>query len=241
MTFHDPRPASPDMALDIGTSKRAPLMPVRPRRSAAQSARNGLYRHGLKRCIDTALILLALPFVLPLLGVLALLVALDGGSPFYSQSRIGRNGRVYRMWKLRSMVTDAEARLEAHLSSDQAARREWDSKQKLRDDPRVTRLGQFLRKSSIDELPQLANVLMGDMSLVGPRPMMVSQKILYPGTDYYDLRPGITGLWQISDRNDTTFAARAGYDERYNADLSLRTDAGIIASTFRVVLHGTGC
>ena len=202
---------------------------------------SGPYRTGLKRVFDSVLILLAAPIVLPILGLLALLVARDGSSPFYFQDRIGREGRVYRMWKLRTMVPDADACLEAHLHADPNLREEWNSKQKLIDDPRVTPLGRVLRKCSIDELPQLWNVLTGDMSLVGPRPMMVSQKEMYPGHDYYDLRPGITGPWQISDRNNADFAERAGHDANYNAELSFARDLLILTATVRVVLRGTGC
>ena len=178
--------------------------------------------------------------MLPIVALLALCVALDGGKPFYSQDRVGKGGRTYRIWKLRSMVHNADEVLEDHLAQDPALRAEWNSKQKLLNDPRITRLGHVLRKCSFDELPQLWNVLRGDMSLVGPRPMMVSQKPMYPGTDYYELRPGITGLWQISDRNGTTFADRARYDARYNENLSFMTDLKILFGTVRVVLHGTG-
>jgi len=202
---------------------------------------SGAYRRLFKRLFDVALIVIALPVVVPLIALLALLVARDGGQPFYSQDRIGKGGRVYRIWKLRTMVLNADDHLEMHLSRDPALRAEWNSKQKLINDPRITRLGHFLRRSSIDELPQLFNVLRGEMSLIGPRPMMVCQKSLYPGRDYYDLRPGITGLWQISDRNDTSFADRAHYDARYNGSLSLRTDIRILFATVRVVLRGTGC
>ncbi|MGB3246914.1 MAG: sugar transferase [Sulfitobacter sp.] len=200
-----------------------------------------LYRAFGKRALDVGLTLLALPFVVPIIAVLAFLVALDGGKPFYAQARIGKNGRVFRMWKLRSMVNDADACLERHLRSDPDLRREWESKQKLADDPRVTRLGQLLRSTSADELPQLFNVLIGDMSLVGPRPMMVSQKALYPGEDYYDLLPGITGPWQVSARHLSAFADRAGYDSRYNSSLSFVSDLRILATTVKVVGYRTGC
>jgi len=130
--------------------------------------------------------------------------------------------------------------LEQHLASDPALRAEWDSKQKLMNDPRITRIGTIIRKCSVDELPQLLNVLRGEMSLVGPRPMMVSQKPLYPGRDYYELRPGITGLWQVSDRNESTFADRAKFDAQYNDQLSFKTDLSILARTVRVVVRGTG-
>jgi exopolysaccharide production protein ExoY len=198
------------------------------------------YRYFGKRVMDIALVLLAAPIILMVVGTLALFVAIRGGKPFYLQNRVGQNGRIYTMWKLRSMVADADAHLEAHLAKNPEARREWDSTQKLKSDPRITAFGQFLRKSSLDELPQLWNVLKGDMSLVGPRPMMVCQKAIYPGQDYYALRPGITGPWQVSARNDSTFADRANYDTRYNQDLSFMTDTRLILSTFKVVLRATG-
>ena len=160
--------------------------------------------------------------------------------PFYTQTRVGKGGRQFRMWKLRSMVVDADSRMDAYLASNPAARAEWDSTQKLQQDPRVTPLGQFLRKSSLDELPQLWNVLTGDMSLVGPRPMMPNQQIMYPGTAYYALRPGITGYWQTAGRSRTTFEARAEFDAAYEQDLTLMTDVRILARTVGVVLNGTG-
>ena len=138
------------------------------------------------------------------------------------------------------MVPRADTLLEYHLRKNPEARREWDETQKLKRDPRITRIGCFLRKSSLDELPQLWNVLMGDMSLVGPRPMMVDQEALYPGTAYFELRPGITGLWQISDRNASSFAERAKFDDRYLNSCSLSQDISILLQTTGVVLRGTG-
>lgn len=200
----------------------------------------GIYRNGLKRALDVMVILLALPIVLPLVAILAVIVALDGGNPLYFQTRVGRGARPYRMWKLRSMVVGAEAALETHLAADPAARAEWNRDQKLKKDPRITRIGRLLRKSSLDELPQLWNVLTGDMSLVGPRPMMPCQKPLYPGEAYYRLRPGITGPWQVSHRNESTFADRARFDNDYEHDLSLATDMGLLLATVRVVVRATG-
>ena len=139
------------------------------------------------------------------------------------------------------MVSNADALLEQHLACDPAAREEWNRTQKLRHDPRITPIGRMIRKSSLDELPQLWNVLVGDMSLVGPRPMMVDQQEIYPGTAYYALRPGITGFWQTSVRNESSFAERAGFDAAYLRDLSFRTDLHILMRTVRVVLRGTGC
>ena len=201
---------------------------------------HGLYRAAAKRGLDVGLILLALPVVLPLILSLALLVMLDGHRPFYTQPRIGRNGRIFRFWKLRSMVHNAEARLSEHLARDAGARAEWDHAQKLKCDPRITRIGLVLRKTSLDELPQLWNVLKGDMSLVGPRPMMPEQQAIYPGTAYYSLRPGITGSWQVTDRNESSFAARAEFDTSYEETLSLGNDLRILAATVAVVLRGTG-
>lgn len=203
--------------------------------------KTGAYRLVFKRLLDITLVLLSAPVIVPIVFALALIVARNGGKPFYAQNRVGKNGRVFRMWKLRSMVHDADNQLQTLMDANPAMRDEWNSKQKLLNDPRVTRIGQLLRKSSIDELPQLFNVLRGDMSLVGPRPMMVEQKKLYKGRDYYELRPGITGFWQISDRNKSSFSDRVFHDARYNADLSLMTDINILLCTVRVVLRGTGC
>ena len=200
-----------------------------------------MYRSGFKRVFDVTLVLLASLPVLLVVLTLALLVALDGGRPFYKQVRVGRNGRLYGMWKLRSMNPGADAVLARYLDDNPDARTEWDAAQKLRNDPRITRLGHLLRKSSLDELPQLWNVLTGDMSLVGPRPMMPEQRAIYPGVAYYRLRPGITGPWQVSDRNESTFAARAQFDARYEQSLSLKTDVALLLSTVRVVVSGTGC
>ena len=218
------------------------IMQVEPPAFAlvAPSTRTGPYRRMFKRALDVTAIVLSVPVIVPVVGVLALLVAREGGNPFYTQMRVGRNGKKFRMWKLRSMVLDADARMNDYLQSNPTARAEWDKTQKLQNDPRITTVGRLLRKSSLDELPQLWNVLMGDMSLVGPRPMMISQQLMYPGTAYYSLRPGITGYWQTAGRNRTTFEARAEYDTAYEAALSLKTDVEILMRTVSVVLKGTG-
>jgi exopolysaccharide production protein ExoY len=186
------------------------------------------------------LVIIALPIILPLVGLLAGLVWLDGGKPFYCQHRIGLNGRLFRMWKLRSMVPNAEALLEKHLAADPVARAEWATSQKLTNDPRITRFGRFLRRTSLDELPQLWNVVLNDMSLVGPRPMMPCQQVLYPGRAYYRLRPGVTGFWQISKRNMSSFASRAKFDACYERRMSLQTDLMVIMATVQVILRCTG-
>ena len=200
----------------------------------------GPYRRVFKRALDVTAVLSAVPVVLPLIVGLAVCVSLKGGSPFYAQDRVGKGRRVFRMWKLRSMVVDADARMEACLAADPEARREWDKTQKLKNDPRITPIGRVLRKCSLDELPQLWNVLIGDMSLVGPRPMMTSQEPLYPSTVYYEMRPGITGYWQVSARNESSFADRAVFDTAYDADLSLATDLRVLWRTVHTVTNGTG-
>lgn len=204
------------------------------------AARGDFYRRYGKRVLDLTLVIAFAPIVVVVVALLAMIVALDGSNPFYSQTRVGREGRLFRIWKLRTMVVDADQRLAQHLASDPQAALEWQATQKLRSDPRVTRAGQFLRRSSLDELPQLFNVLTGDMSLVGPRPMMPEQRSLYPGREYYRLAPGVTGLWQVSERNGTTFEARAGYDAAYERQISLALDVQTLSRTVGVVLKRTG-
>ena len=212
------------------------LPPAAPERAS----RGATYRAAVKRAVDVLLVLLAAPVVVPVVALLAGLVMLDGAAPFYAQDRIGRNGRRFRLWKLRSMVPDADAALAAHLAADPAARAEWDHHQKLARDPRITRAGRVIRATSLDELPQLWNVLVGEMSLVGPRPMMVDQRALYPGHAYYRLRPGLTGAWQVSDRHASGFADRARFDGDYDRRLSPMDDARLLARTVGVVLRATG-
>ncbi|MSU91733.1 sugar transferase [Rhodobacteraceae bacterium 2CG4] len=217
------------------TDSLAPLKSGRERHSST-----GLYAQFGKRLLDITLVLLAMPIVLPLIAGLAVWIGLQGHSPFFVQDRVGKGGGVFRLWKLRTMVPDAEAALEAYLSANPEARREWDTRQKLAHDPRILPCGHFLRAASLDELPQLWNVLKGDMSLIGPRPMMPSQVRLYPGRAYYALRPGISGLWQVSQRNECSFEGRSSYDTEYFHRLSLPTDLGVLLRTVSVVLRRTG-
>lgn len=193
-----------------------------------------------KRILDIALILVGLPFVLPILIIIAVLIKLEGGTVLFHQQRLGQNGRKFRFWKFRSMVPDAEARLGDYLASDPAAANEWRVSQKLRNDPRITRIGHFIRKTSLDELPQLWNVLIGDMSLVGPRPMMPEQRCLYPGKYYEIMRPGITGFWQVSDRNQVSFSERAIFDAKYAQEVSLVTDLKTLFQTVNAVCKCSG-
>lgn len=232
----DLRLLQPDLTRST-TRRMAASETVRPRTAAPA----GLYARAGKRALDIALAAAGLVVAAPLILVFALLVALDGNSPFFVQDRVGRGGRVFRMIKLRSMVADAEAALARHLADHPEAAREWDLRQKLTDDPRITGVGQFLRRTSLDELPQLVNVLKGDMSLVGPRPMLPCQQAIYPGTAYYALRPGITGLWQVSERHGSEFVRRADYDQRYLDELTFGLDLATLVRTVSVVLRGTGC
>lgn len=193
-----------------------------------------------KRALDILLILAVAPASIVTITILAFLVRLDGGKAFFGQPRLGKDGKVFTLWKLRTMVPNAEQRLEEYLQQNPDARLEWDRTQKLRNDPRVTRIGWYLRRHSLDELPQIWNVFLGEMSLVGPRPMCPEQRSAYPGTAYFDMRPGLTGLWQISDRNCCSFAERALHDTHYAQIMSFGTDMRILLRTFAVVLQGTG-
>jgi lipopolysaccharide/colanic/teichoic acid biosynthesis glycosyltransferase len=198
------------------------------------------YRDFFKRLLDVAFVVATSILTVPVVGLLAAVIWLKGGQPFYSQTRIGRGGRTFRIYKLRTMVRDADQILAARLDESAELRAEWESTQKLKNDPRITPFGRVLRKTSLDELPQLLNVLRGEMSLVGPRPMMETQVALYPGSAYYRLRPGLTGFWQISDRNRCDFADRARFDEAYDRTVSFSTDMRVLFATVFVVLRGTG-
>ncbi|SEN51338.1 Sugar transferase involved in LPS biosynthesis (colanic, teichoic acid) [Loktanella fryxellensis] len=210
--------------------------------AASASDSHGFYRTFGKRHMDIVFVLLSLPVMVPVILILALLVVRDGKSPFFGHTRIGRNGRAFRCWKIRSMVADAEDRLKTHLAENADARAEWDANFKLDDDPRITRLGRFLRKSSLDELPQLWNILIGEMSIVGPRPVTAAELDLY-GTavdDYTAMRPGLTGLWQVSGRNDISYAARVQMDVTYVQTCNPALDAAIVMRTALAVTQRTG-
>lgn len=230
------------LSRDLTGSVPPEATPVRARRQApSNSFSTSFYKSVGKRILDLVLLTLSAPVWLPVIGVAALIIwVTEREQPFYSQLRVGRGGKTFRLWKLRTMVVDADARLEACLAANPEARAEWDATQKLKKDPRITAFGAFLRKTSLDELPQLFNVVTGDMSIVGPRPIMVNQRALYPGDRYYQLRPGLTGLWQVSERNESEFTDRVRFDDVYSRVLSLKTDLGVMSKTFGVVLRGTG-
>lgn len=196
-----------------------------------------------KRTLDVVIAAIALVFLMPLLLAVALIIRLqDGKAAIFAHTRYGLNGRTFECYKLRSMVPDAAARLEALLESDPVARREWEETQKLTHDPRVTAVGKFIRASSIDELPQLINVIRGDMSLVGPRPISMSERVKYGEgfADYCSVRPGITGLWQISGRSDVSYPERVKLDVTYARTRTFWGDISIMLKTVPAVLFSVG-
>ncbi|HYZ34135.1 MAG TPA: sugar transferase [Crenalkalicoccus sp.] len=200
-------------------------------------------RPALKRSMDIAGAGALLLLFLPAFAVLAALITLDGGSVLFAHERVGRAGRRFRCLKFRSMVVDAEARLRALLETDPAARAEWEATRKLKRDPRITWVGRFLRATSLDELPQLINVLRGEMSLVGPRPVLAAELERHYGVaaeHYLSVRPGLTGPWQVSGRSDTSYAQRVALDVHYATHASLWTDLAILLRTPAAVLSRRG-
>ncbi|WP_313103920.1 sugar transferase [Brevundimonas sp.] len=195
------------------------------------------------RLLDIMVATAALVLLAPLLLVVAAVIYLsDGGAPIFRHARVGKDGQIFGCLKFRSMICNADAVLTDLLKTNPNARESWERDHKLHRDPRVTRLGKFLRKSSLDELPQLLNVLQGDMSIVGPRPIVVGEIERYGGYfQYYcAVRPGITGLWQVSGRNDMTYRRRVACDVLYARNKSLRTDLKIIVATLPAVTSGRG-
>jgi lipopolysaccharide/colanic/teichoic acid biosynthesis glycosyltransferase len=186
---------------------------------------------------------LGLVLLSPFFLVVALLVRADGGPAFFAHQRVGRGGKLFGCLKFRSMVIDSQARLEALLASDPAARAEWEATRKLKNDPRITRIGRFLRSTSLDELPQLINVLRGEMSLVGPRPVQEAEIDRYYGASaahYMAVRPGITGLWQVSGRSETSYESRVALDVSYVSRPSMLADLSILLRTPVAVLSRRG-
>lgn len=196
-----------------------------------------------KRGFDIVAALAALAVLSPLLLMLALLVKLsDNGSVLYGHRRVGRNGNDFLCLKFRTMAENGDEILMAHLSRNPDAREEWLATRKLQCDPRVTRVGLVLRKLSLDELPQLINILRGDMSFVGPRPVVEDELQLYGNAVecYLKSRPGLTGLWQISGRNNVSYGTRVEFDRHYVENWSFTQDIVIIAKTFPAVLSSRG-
>jgi exopolysaccharide production protein ExoY len=196
-----------------------------------------------KRTLDIIGAGLGLVLLSPFFLIVALMVRADGGPAFFAHQRVGRGGKLFGCLKFRSMVIDSQTRLEALLANDPAARAEWEATRKLKNDPRITRIGSFLRSTSLDELPQLINVLLGEMSLVGPRPVQEAEIDRYYGASaahYMAVRPGITGLWQVSGRSETSYESRVALDVSYVSRPSLLADISILLRTPVAVLSRRG-
>jgi Undecaprenyl-phosphate galactose phosphotransferase WbaP len=196
-----------------------------------------------KRALDIIAAGLGLVLLSPFFLIVALMVRADGGPAFFAHQRVGRGGKLFGCLKFRSMVIDSQTRLEALLASDPAARAEWEATRKLKNDPRITPIGRFLRSTSLDELPQLINVLRGEMSLVGPRPVQEAEIDRYYGASaahYMAVRPGITGLWQVSGRSETSYESRVALDVAYVSRPSLLADLSILLRTPVAVVSRRG-
>jgi undecaprenyl-phosphate galactose phosphotransferase len=195
-----------------------------------------------KTAMDRGGALCLLLLASPVFIVLSLLIRRDGGPVFFGHKRLGKNGQIFKCWKFRSMVPNAQDVLKDLLARDPAAKEEWERDFKLKNDPRITRIGRILRKTSLDELPQLLNILCGEMSLVGPRPIVDDERKYYGDkiSHVLSVSPGITGLWQVSGRNDTSYAERVYLDGWYVDNRSLRNDLVILFRTAIVVLGRRG-
>ncbi len=197
----------------------------------------------LKRALDILLVALATPVLVPLLALIALAVYLSSPGPiFFSHRRIRKHGAFFSMWKFRTMCVDSPQVLEDHLAAHPEARAEWRLTHKLRRDPRVTALGEFLRRSSLDELPQIWNVLEGTMSLVGPRPIVAAEVERYAQhfAEYCKVKPGLTGLWQVSGRSEVSYDERVQLDCTYVRTWSLTRDLKILVRTLSSVVNQDG-
>jgi Undecaprenyl-phosphate galactose phosphotransferase WbaP len=197
----------------------------------------------IKRVFEVAIAALLLILALPAACVIAVAIILETRGPvFFGHTRIGKDERRFRVWKFRSMVAEADVALRRYLKDHPERRAEWRRSHKLKQDPRVTRVGRLLRRSSLDELPQLWNVLRGDMSLIGPRPIVEEEISKYgPSLSLYlQVQPGLTGLWQVSGRADTGYRRRVDLDCQYIRNWSLLVDLKILLKTVRVVLCGHG-
>jgi len=196
-----------------------------------------------KRFVDLCITALGGLVGFPILLLCAVLIHLDSSGPiFYRQERIGKDGKKFRLWKFRTMVPNADEILEKYLSKNPELREEWETSHKLKKDPRVTRVGKILRKFSLDELPQLINILAGEMSLVGPRPIVADEVKFYEESFrlYTQVLPGLTGLWQVSGRSDTSYRYRVSLDEYYIRHWSIWMDIYILIRTVWVVIKRSG-
>jgi len=202
------------------------------------------FGQGAKRLFDICFALTLLVIFAPLLLVLLTAIKLTSPGPvIFKQNRLGKDGRLFPCLKLRTMVIDADVQLENLLRSNAEARLEWERDQKLRNDPRITPIGSFLRRSSLDELPQLWNIFLGQMSVVGPRPIVEAEAVRYGVhlKHYYAVRPGLTGLWQIGGRNDVSYDERVRLDVRYVQSRSFQGDILICIKTLPALIASRGC
>ncbi len=202
------------------------------------------HRRLMQSLLNYFFVLLLLPILLPLILIIAIAIKLESpGSAFFVHKRVGKNGKTIPVLKFRSMYSDAKERLEELLKKDSKIKEEWERNFKLKDDPRVTKVGKFLRKTSLDELPQILNVLAGHMNFVGPRPVIKDEIDRYYKEDaeyYYMVKPGITGLWQVSGRSDTDYEYRIKTDRWYVVNWSIWLDVVILLKTVKVVLKKDG-
>jgi len=212
--------------------------------SARALTPRNLYKIIGKRITDIVFALLIAPLALIVVAVVAVIMMAsgEGSNLFFGHRRIGKNGKVFKCWKIRTMVLDAETRLREHLANNPDAAAEWARDHKLENDPRITGVGRFLRRTSLDELPQIWNVLKGDMSFVGPRPIVRTEMHKYGPhrRAYTSVRPGVTGLWQISGRNDISYVERVALDVAYVDSMTFWRDLKLIAKTALVIVIPTG-
>lgn len=196
----------------------------------------------LKRLTDIGGAIAGLLLFSPAFLILFLLIPRDGGPALYGHTRIGKNGKAFKCWKFRSMHPTAARDLQTLLDHDPEARKAWEGARKFESDPRITKLGAFIRKTSLDEIPQFYNILKGDMSLVGPRPVTRTEIHRYGpyAKDYTSVKPGLTGLWQVSGRNDLSYDHRTHLDSRYVRQWTWRMDVGILLKTVFVVFTRRG-
>ncbi|AXT37023.1 sugar transferase (plasmid) [Phaeobacter sp. LSS9] len=208
----------------------------------AAPRRIGLYAMIGKRLLDILLALILFPLLSPVIALLWMISRRDGGPGFFGHTRIGKDGTPFTCWKIRTMIQGAEDVLAEHLKTDAKAAQEWARDRKLSRDPRITGLGLFLRRSSLDELPQIWNVLRGDMSFVGPRPIVRCELSKYGSAApiYLSQKPGITGLWQVSGRNDVSYEDRVSFDIDYLARRTFSFDIKLILLTGLSVIARTG-
>jgi exopolysaccharide production protein ExoY len=232
-----------NVSQDVDKIDAAPARRALDHRMVVSRKTSRILSDCVKFSLDTIVATITLLAVMPMIAMLmALLLVVQGRPIFIAHRRIGRNGALFSCYKFRTMVTNADEVLARYLAANVQERAEWATTRKLRNDPRVTPLGAVLRRSSVDEVPQLLNVILGQMSLVGPRPIAPAEAELYGIhlADYIKVRPGLTGPWQVSGRSDTSYSKRVELDARYVAERSFGGDIVIMAKTIPAVLRARG-